>query len=145
MMTTNLFAIANVKQLRTYVVLEFYCLFPNILVCWHPKLSNFFLTVFTIGLSLARFFVGPSEFRGGVWKPQTPPRYATVCGRRLNVLEYVQYRPFFLIAFSSLVVFALGSSFNTITVANIAGQVRRTENDREIASDTVYREVLQSF
>jgi len=26
-MTTNLFAIANVKQLRTYVVLEFYCLF----------------------------------------------------------------------------------------------------------------------
>ena len=33
-MTTNLFAIANVKQLRTYVVLEFYCLFfPNILVC----------------------------------------------------------------------------------------------------------------
>ena len=27
MMTTNLFAIANVKQLRTYVVLEFYCLF----------------------------------------------------------------------------------------------------------------------
>ena len=28
MMTTNLFVIANVKQLRTYVVLEFYCLFP---------------------------------------------------------------------------------------------------------------------
>ena len=27
MMTTNLFAIANVKQLRTWVVLEFYCLF----------------------------------------------------------------------------------------------------------------------
>ena len=26
-MTTNLFAIANVKQLRTYVVLKFYCLF----------------------------------------------------------------------------------------------------------------------
>ena len=29
MMTTNLFAIANVKQLRTYVVLEFYCLFSE--------------------------------------------------------------------------------------------------------------------
>ena len=41
MITTNLFAIANVKQLRTYVVLEFYCLFfPNILVCWRPKFSN---------------------------------------------------------------------------------------------------------
>jgi hypothetical protein len=26
-MTTNLFAIVNVKQLRTDVVLEFYCLF----------------------------------------------------------------------------------------------------------------------
>ena len=51
-MTTNLFAIANVKQLRNYVVLEFYCLFPNILLCWRHKFSKF-LTVFKIGLSLA--------------------------------------------------------------------------------------------
>jgi len=29
MMTTNLFVIANVKQLRTSVVLEFYRLFPE--------------------------------------------------------------------------------------------------------------------
>ena len=29
MMTTNLLAIANVKQLRTYVVLEFCCLFSE--------------------------------------------------------------------------------------------------------------------
>ena len=29
MMTTNLFFMANVKQLRTYVVLEFYCLFSE--------------------------------------------------------------------------------------------------------------------
>ena len=29
MMTTNLFVIANVKQLRTYVVSEFYCLFSE--------------------------------------------------------------------------------------------------------------------
>ena len=36
-MTTNLFVIANVKQLRTY----FIALFPNILVCWRPKFSNF--------------------------------------------------------------------------------------------------------
>ena len=27
MMTTNLFIIANVKQLRTWIVLEFYCYF----------------------------------------------------------------------------------------------------------------------
>ena len=73
-MTTNLFVIANVKQLRTYVVLEFYCLFPNILVCWRPKFSNFFLTVFTIGLSLARFFGGPSKYRGEGWfeHPNSP-------------------------------------------------------------------------
>ena len=29
MMTTNLFVIANVKQLRTYIVLEIYCLFSE--------------------------------------------------------------------------------------------------------------------
>jgi len=29
MLTTNLFVIANVKQLRTYVVLEFYCFFAE--------------------------------------------------------------------------------------------------------------------
>jgi len=29
MMTTNLFVIANVKQLQTYIVLEFYCLFSE--------------------------------------------------------------------------------------------------------------------
>jgi len=28
-MTTNLFVIANVKQLRTQVVVEFYCLFSE--------------------------------------------------------------------------------------------------------------------
>ena len=40
-MTPNLFVIANVKQLLTNVVLEFYCLFPNILGCWRSKFSNF--------------------------------------------------------------------------------------------------------
>ena len=29
MMTTNLFVIANVKQLQTLVVIEFYCLFSE--------------------------------------------------------------------------------------------------------------------
>jgi len=41
MMTTNLFAIANVKQLQIYVVLEFYCFFSEHLVCWLPKFSKF--------------------------------------------------------------------------------------------------------
>ena len=52
-MTTNLYVIANVKQLRTggsfRILLPF---FLNILGCCCPK----FLTVFTIGLSLARFW-----------------------------------------------------------------------------------------
>jgi len=29
MMTTNLFVIVNVKQFRTYLVLEFHCLFSE--------------------------------------------------------------------------------------------------------------------
>jgi len=41
-MTTNLFVIANVKQLRTggsfRILLPF---FPNILGRWHPKFSSF--------------------------------------------------------------------------------------------------------
>jgi len=53
-MTTNLFVIANVKQLRTYVVLEFYCLFSKRLVVLVSQIQQF-LTVLTIGLSLVRF------------------------------------------------------------------------------------------
>ena len=64
-MTTNLFAIANVKQLRTYVVLEFHCLFFRTSWCVGVLNSAIFFYVFTIGLSLARFFGGPSQFRGG--------------------------------------------------------------------------------
>ena len=74
MMTTNLFAIANVKQLRTERVLEFYYLFSRTSWCVGVLNSVIFLTVFTIGLSLARFFGGPSEFRGvGGLNTQTPP------------------------------------------------------------------------
>jgi len=42
MMTTNLFVIANVKQLRTggsFRILLFF--FPNILGFWRPKFSSF--------------------------------------------------------------------------------------------------------
>ena len=41
-MTTNLFVIANVKQLRTGGSFRnFTAILPNILVCWSPKFSNF--------------------------------------------------------------------------------------------------------
>jgi len=73
MMTTNLFAIANVKQLWAggsfRILLTF---FPNILGCWHPKLSNF--EQFSQSGWVWHDFGGPLEF-GGVWTP--PPWYAT--------------------------------------------------------------------
>jgi len=41
-MTTNIFVVANVKQLRTggsfRILLQF---FPSILGCWRPKFRNF--------------------------------------------------------------------------------------------------------
>jgi len=77
MMTTNLFTIANVKQLRTYVVLEFYCpFFSRTSWCVGVLNSATFLTVFTIELSLARFFGGLRNFEGGIEHPN-PPGYAT--------------------------------------------------------------------
>ena len=79
MTTTNLFAIANVKQLRTggsfRILLTF---FLKILGCWRPKFSNF-LTVFTIGLSLARFWGGLRNFLGGGRLETTPPPSVRHC------------------------------------------------------------------
>ena len=78
MMTTNLFVIANVKQLRTYVVLEFYCLFfrtsrgvgvlnSAIFTCFHNRVE--------FGTILEDLW----NFGGGL-NPPTPPRYATDLG-----------------------------------------------------------------
>ena len=40
-MTTNLFVIANVKQLRTGGSFRIFTAFyPNILGCWRPKFNN---------------------------------------------------------------------------------------------------------
>ena len=79
MMTTNLFAFANGKQLRTggrfRILLPF---FRNILGCWRPKFSNFNcfhnrVKFGTILLGLRNFFFG-----GGMFEPPQPfPRYAT--------------------------------------------------------------------
>ena len=42
MMTTNLFVIANVEQLRTGGSFRiFTAFFPNTLECWHHKFNNF--------------------------------------------------------------------------------------------------------
>jgi hypothetical protein len=63
-MTTNLFVIASVKQLRTGGSLEFYCLFSDHLGALTSQFQQF-LTVFTIGLSLARFWRAFGISEGG--------------------------------------------------------------------------------
>ena len=73
-MTTNLFAIANVKQLRTYVVLGFYCLFFRTSWCVGVLNSTICLTVFTIGLGFARFFWRAFGISGEVFEHPNPPR-----------------------------------------------------------------------
>ena len=78
MMTTNLFIIANVKQLRTHVVLEFYCLFFR--TSWGVGVLNsaIFNSFHNSGW-IWHDFGGPSELRGaGGLNTPTPPRYATV-------------------------------------------------------------------
>ena len=72
MMTTNLFVIVNVKQLRTYVVLEFYCLFSEHLGVGVLN-SAICLTVFTIRLSLARLLEGLRNFGWGGFQHPNPP------------------------------------------------------------------------
>ena len=76
-MTTNLFVIAKAKQLRTLVVLEFYCLFFRTSLGVGVLNSAIFLTVFTIGLSLARFWRAFGISGGGVEPPNHPTGYAT--------------------------------------------------------------------
>ena len=83
MITTNLFVIANAKQLRTggsfRILLRFFRISWSVGV-----LNSAILTVFTIGLSLTRFWktlVISGE--GGVWTPYPPP------SRYTNVWHYV--------------------------------------------------------
>ena len=72
MMTTNLFVIANVKQLRTLVV--FIILLPFFRTSWGVGvLNSATLTVFTVGLSLARFWRAFRISGGGGWTLQAPP------------------------------------------------------------------------
>ena len=71
MMTTNLFVIAKVKQLRIQVVLEFYCLFSEHLGVLASKIRQF-LTVLKIGLSLAWFWRAFGISGGGFEHPKPP-------------------------------------------------------------------------
>ena len=78
MTTTNLFAIANVKQLQTYVVLEFYCLFSEHLggVCF---LNSAIVNSFHNGVEFGTILEDLGNFGGGGVEPPKPPlsRYAT--------------------------------------------------------------------
>ena len=63
-MTTNLFVIANVKQLRTYVVLEFYCFFPR--TSWSiGVLNSAIINSFHNRVEFGTILVGLRTFRGG--------------------------------------------------------------------------------
>jgi len=75
MMTTNLFVIANVKQLRTDG--SFKILLPFFRTSWGDGVLNSAIFIsFTDGLSLARFWRA-FEISGGGLNPQNPLRYAT--------------------------------------------------------------------
>ena len=79
MVTTNLFVIANVKQLQTQVTLEFYC--PFFRTSWdvgvlNSAIFNSFHNWVEFGTILEglRIF-----FLGGLFEP--PPQYATASRR----------------------------------------------------------------
>jgi hypothetical protein len=72
MMIINLFVIANVKQLRKWVVLEFYCLFSKHLEVLASEIQQF-LTGFTIGLISARFWRAFGISGGGMLNPPKHP------------------------------------------------------------------------
>jgi len=65
MMTTNLFVIANVKQLQTYVVLELYCLF--FWTSWGVAILNsVILNSFHNRVEFGTILEGFRNFGGGV-------------------------------------------------------------------------------
>ena len=100
MMATNLFVIANVKQLRTQVVLEFYCLFPNFLWCWRPKFSNFkLIRMFEQEHNIFRSICNPvrlcQNFGISVGGGLNPPRYPTEWVHNYIGYNYM-FRPYML-------------------------------------------------
>ena len=76
MTTTSLFVMANVKQLRTQVVLEFYCLFFRT-SCGFGVLNSAFFNSFHNRVEFDTILEGLQNFGGWVESPKPPPRYAT--------------------------------------------------------------------
>jgi len=73
-MTTNLFVIANVKQFRTYVVLEFYCLFFR--KSWRNGLLNSAIfSNFHNRVEFGTILEGLRNFGEGGVEPPQPPIY----------------------------------------------------------------------
>jgi len=83
MTTINLFVIANVKQLRTGGSFRILLPFSEHLVVLASEIQRF-LTVFSVGLSLARFWRAFRISRGEWLTPQHPPQYSTVLKLFLN-------------------------------------------------------------
>jgi len=76
MMTTNLFVIANVKQLRTQVVLEFYCLFFR--TAWSIGVVNSAIfNSFHNQVEFSTILEGLRNFGEGGGCLNHPSRYAT--------------------------------------------------------------------
>jgi hypothetical protein len=72
MMTTNLFVIDNVKQLRTLLVLEFYCLF--FWTSWSVGvLNSAIFNSFHIWVEFGTILEALWNFRGGLNPPNKPP------------------------------------------------------------------------
>jgi len=82
-MATHLFVIANVKQLQTdgsfRILLPFFRTSGCVGV-----LNSALLTVFTIGLNLARFWRAFGISVGGGVEHPNPPRYATAMNQQMD-------------------------------------------------------------
>jgi hypothetical protein len=78
MMTTNLFVITNVKQLRTWVVLEFYCLFFR--TSWGVDvLNSAIFNSFHSRVEFGTILEGLQNFGGGGLNPHSPPPSVRHC------------------------------------------------------------------
>jgi len=72
MTTTNLFVIANVEQLRTWVVLELYCLFFR--TSWGVGfLNSAIFNSFHNRVEFGSILEGLRNFGGGGFEPPKPP------------------------------------------------------------------------
>ena len=93
MMTTNLFVIVNVNQLRTGG--SFRILLPFFRTSWGVGvLNSAIFNGFQIGLSLARFWKSFGISEGGFESPKPPPRYATAfCVRHtwISLVVFIEY------------------------------------------------------